>query len=142
MRRFRMFAIALIVGAGVLIAGCGGEGGGLGPTIFGFYIGQTAGDGHGQIRFTVSAGRALNGNMTVPPVCDRQIGIGGSVDGEGRVNFAGGACGISFTGTGLIELDPVSNRYRGAGTWTGNNGTSGTWSCDWRGRTGSITCPI
>jgi hypothetical protein len=141
MRTPWLCVLALPVMLCSIIAGCGGEGP-PGPQIVGFYSGQTAGDGSGEIRFFVTATTALRGNMTLVPICGRTISIRGTVAASGAVTFSGSACGVDFSGDGQIDLDPSTQTYKGSGTWTGSNGTSGTWSADWQGRTGSISCPI
>lgn len=141
MRTRWLSVLALLVTLCPIIAGCGGEGA-VGPVIIGFYSGQTDGDGQGLIKFFATVTGALRGNMTLVPVCGQEIGIRGTVAPSGAVAFRGSACGVDFSGTGLIQLNPTGQRYTGSGTWTGSNGTSGTWSVDWQGRTGSISCPI
>lgn len=139
MRMSSLSAIALIVVLCPIIAGCGGEGPPT-PRIVGVYAGQTAGDGQGVIRFSITVVGVLRGNMTLPPVCGTAVTVTGTASPNGAVTFEGRACGINFTGTGQVQLDPSTQRYTGSGTWTGSNGTAGTWSVDWQGRTGSISC--
>jgi hypothetical protein len=141
MRIFSLSALALLVALCPIFAGCGGEAV-TGPVIIGFYSGQTDGDGQGLIKFFATVTGALRGNMTLVPLCGQEINISGTVAPSGAVSFSGSACGVDFTGTGLIQLNPTGQRYTGSGTWTGSNGTNGTWSVDWQGRTGSISCPI
>ena len=126
--------------AGILaLAGCGG-GGGAQLTIAGLYVGVMEGDGDGPLRFQVLSDGRLEGNFRLPPVCGGPVHITGKVTEDGIVTFRGHACGITFTGTGRVQLDwDGISTLQGSGTWTGDDGSDGTWSVTRTGSTGSIS---
>jgi hypothetical protein len=110
----------------MMLAGCGG--GGVTVTIAGLYRGLTAGDGTGPISFRITTNGTLAGNFRVAPVCGDTLHIDGTVAPDGTVTFHGTGCGITFEGTGQIERPAGSDVFTGSGTWTGSDGSSGTWT--------------
>ena len=133
----RLLMLGAIVGLGCLaLAGCGG--GGVTVTITGLYAGHMAGDGVGPLRFQIDTSGGLEGNFRVPPICAGPIHITGTVAADGSVTFQGTGCGITFQGTGTVVRAPGGNKFTGSGTWTGSDGSSGTWSVTRTGATGSI----
>ncbi len=129
--------LAILVG-GLALSGCGG--GGTHVSITGLYVGAMAGDGSGPLRFQVTADGRLEGNFRVPPICGGPVHVTGKVSPNGAVTFRGHACGITFTGTGHVQtgIDGIE-ALEGSGTWTGDDGSNGTWSATWAGSTGSIS---
>ena len=122
-----------------LVAGCGGETN-IQVTMVGLYAGTMDGDGAGPLRFYIGPGGGLIGNFRLPPICNGPVHITGSVTPDGNVVFTGTGCGVTFQGTGHVErLAPGSNVWVGSGTWTGSNGTHGTWGATWIRRSGSIS---
>lgn len=106
----------------------------------GVYRGHMAGDGAGPLRFYIGPQGQLVGNLRVSPICKGPVQITGTVTRDGNVTFQGTGCGITFQATGRIEpIAPGSNRYVGSGTWTGSDGSHGTWTAAWIARTGSIS---
>jgi len=140
MRNVRLGMIGLVaLLVGLALSGCGGEGGGVGITANGIYIGQAFGDGSGPMRYFIGANGAFTGNVDLSPVCPGGVAITGNVDPvTGNVTFSGTACGITFTGAGSVQ-QTSPGVWTGSGTWNGSNGTSGTWSGTRTGATGSIS---
>ncbi len=144
-RRRVILGLALVLGiAG--FCGCGGSGTGGGITVnfpsvlIGIYAGQMDGDGTGPLRFYIDPRGGLIGNFRLPPICAGPIQITGTVDPDGNVIITGSGCGFTFSGTGtLAQTASGSVVYTGSGTWTGSNGTSGTWSATRTGATGAIS---
>jgi len=146
-RQRAVVGLALVLGiAGLCGCGGGGAGGGGGgitvnfpPVLIGIYTGLMDGDGAGPLRFFIDPRGGLIGNFRLPPICAGSIQITGTVDADGNVIFAGSGCGFTFGGTGaLVQSAPGSVVYTGSGTWTGSNGTSGTWSATRTAATGAI----
>jgi len=123
----------------VALSGCGGEGGVV-ITRAGIYVGEMDGDGTGPLRFYIDPDGSVTGNFRVPPICNGPVSFTGTVDDDGNITFQGTACGIAFQGTGTVEPQaPGSNVFVGSGTWTGDDGSIGTWGATWTARTGSIS---
>jgi hypothetical protein len=136
----RRVGYTLVVSAmlAMILAGCGGGDGTVTAARIYLYRGQTAGDGTGPIVFRVTADGTLDGNCHVSPVCRKTFHIDGTVSADGAVHFQGSGCGITFEGTGQIEPPKGSGLATGSGTWTGSDGSSGTWSVTQSGHTGTL----
>lgn len=141
----RRFVWACVIGAFccAVLVGCGGEEG-LRINMVGVYGGNMAGDGTGPVRFYIGPNGQLTGNFRVSPICNGPVHVTGTVTpyigwSNDNATFQGAGCGITFQGTGKVEpIAPGSTTYVGSGTWTGSDGTSGTWSATWVARTGAI----
>jgi len=132
-----LLTLAALLAVG--LAGCGGEGP-IGCTVAGIYVGQMSGDGTGPLRFYIDPNGAVTGNFRVPPICNGPVHITGTVDDDGNITFQGTGCGVTFQGTGTVEPQaPGSCVYVGSGTWTGDDGSIGTWGATRTSRTGSIS---
>jgi len=123
----------------VALVGCGGEAAIVKIKMVGVYDGSVTGDGAGPLRFYIGRNGQLTGNVRIPPLCAGPIKVTGTVTRDGNVTWTATGCGITFQGTGKVErLAPGSNVYVGSGTWTGSDGSGGTWGATWVARTGSI----
>lgn len=136
-RRFLLLAGLLLVPvAWLLVSGCGGEGEYV--VRVGIYEGDMDGDETGPIEFSLNSRGQLQGIVSLPS-CANVIVLVGDVDPDGGVTFTATGCGVTYTGIGTIrQAAPGSAIWTGSGTWTANNGNSGTWDVRRTKRTGAI----